>query len=108
MLAGLGNMKLKKTAPPPEKKVDPNDALADALDKRGAPETPSLSKTDDEWRDQLTAEEYDILRGAGTEAAHSGEYAAFHPEVGEGHFVCRACRQPLYSAAAKFASGCGW
>ena len=38
----------------------------------------------------------------------SGEYDGFYPKAGEGHFVCRGCKNPLYSAEAKFKSGCGW
>lgn len=42
----------------------------------------------------------------GTESAHSGRYNSFHPD--EGHFVCRACRVPVYSAEAKLSAHCGW
>jgi peptide-methionine (R)-S-oxide reductase len=37
-----------------------------------------------------------------------GEYDGFYPQPGEGYFACRGCAKPLYSAAAKFKSGCGW
>jgi len=69
---------------------------------------PTLQKTVDEWKAELTAEEYAIIRGKGTEAAGSGEYDRYFPGPQEGHFVCRACKHPLYSAQAKFDSGCGW
>ena len=62
--------------------------------------------TDDEYRRALTAEEYEVLRCKHTEPAGTGEYCTFQPT--NGHFACRACRQPLYSASAKFASTCGW
>jgi peptide-methionine (R)-S-oxide reductase len=65
-----------------------------------------IEKTDEEWRKELTAQEYEVLRGKGTEPAGSGEYDKMKPV--SGHFVCRGCGNPLYSAAAKFASGCGW
>ena len=45
-------------------------------------------------------------RSITTDAAHEGEYCDFKPT--DGHFACRACKAPLYSAAAKFESGCGW
>lgn len=64
------------------------------------------AKTETEWREILTAKQYHILRQKGTEPAGSGEYDSFYPT--EGHFVCAACGNPLYSARAKFSSGCGW
>ncbi|EGD80339.1 SelR domain-containing protein [Salpingoeca rosetta] len=68
----------------------------------------SVKKTDQEWKSLLSREEYRILREKGTERAGSGEYDKFYPKKGEGHFACRGCGNPLYSAAAKFNSGCGW
>lgn len=62
--------------------------------------------SDAEWREMLTTEEYRILREKGTEHPGTGEYEGFYPK--EGHFVCRACSNPLYSASSKFKSGCGW
>ena len=52
--------------------------------------------------------EYRVLREKGTERPGTGEYNKFYPK--DGHFVCAApsCATPLYSAAAKFDSGCGW
>jgi peptide-methionine (R)-S-oxide reductase len=49
--------------------------------------------------------EFDALH-AGTEPAGTGEYENFLPEYG--YFACRVCKSPLYSALAKFHSGCGW
>jgi len=67
-----------------------------------------VQKSAEEWRKELSAEEFSVLREKGTEAAGSSEYDKFTPKPGEGHFVCRGCKNPLYSAAAKFQSGCGW
>ncbi len=47
-----------------------------------------------------------MLREKGTEAAGTGEYDKLYPK--QGYFACRACGAPLYSATAKFRSGCGW
>ena len=58
-----------------------------------------VEKTDEEWKKVLTPEEYAVIRGKGTEPAGKGEYDKFKPK--EGHFVCRACHAPLYSAASK-------
>ncbi|KAL1524243.1 hypothetical protein AB1Y20_019148 [Prymnesium parvum] len=66
-----------------------------------------MAKSDAEWRKELTPEEYRVIRQKGTEP-RGGEYDGFYPAPGEGHFVCRACKNPLYSAASKFKSGCGW
>lgn len=63
-------------------------------------------KSDAEWKKLLDPEEYRILRKKGTERAGTGEYDHFYPK--EGYFVCKGCGNPLYSAAAKFNSGCGW
>lgn len=66
----------------------------------------SVQKSAEEWKEGLSNEEYRVLRQKGTERPGSGEYNKFAPE--DGHFVCAGCEQPLYSAAAKFDSGCGW
>ena len=50
--------------------------------------TPAVSKTDEEWRAQLSAAEYAVLRKAGTERAFTGEYTDNHRE---GIYSCRAC-----------------
>lgn len=62
--------------------------------------------SDDEWRQVLTSEEFRVIRQKGTEYPGTGEYDGFYPE--NGHFICRACGNPLYSAQSKFKSGCGW
>lgn len=65
----------------------------------------SVRKTDSEWREQLTPEEYRVLREAGTEAPFTGEYTDTETE---GVYACRACGAELFRSAAKFHSGCGW
>eukprot|EP00043_Microstomoeca_roanoka_P027731 m.15737 g.15737 ORF g.15737 m.15737 type:complete len:207 (+) comp7906_c0_seq1:40-660(+) len=73
------------------------------------PKTPSsVQKTDQEWKEILSEKEYYVLREKGTERAGTGEYDKFYPKKGEGFFACRGCGNPLYSAEAKFKSGCGW
>jgi peptide-methionine (R)-S-oxide reductase len=68
--------------------------------------TARLGKSEAEWQAQLTAAEFHVLRNKGTEPRGTGEYDGFYPA--KGHFVCRGCRAPLFLAAAKFSSGCGW
>ena len=70
-------------------------------------ERPDKATSDSEWRRQLNPHEYHVLREKGTEPK-GGEYDAFYPAASDGHFACRGCGRPLYSAAAKFKSGCGW
>lgn len=66
----------------------------------------SVHRTEAEWRRLLSPLAYAVMRQKKTEAPFSGEYDALYPE--EGFFKCAACSQPLYSARAKFNSGCGW
>ena len=64
-----------------------------------------VSKTDAEWREQLSPEEYRVLREAGTEAPWRGEYTDTKTE---GVYRCRACGAELFRSDAKFESHCGW
>ena len=64
-----------------------------------------LVRTDDEWREQLTAEQYCITRESGTEPPFSGKY---HDHQGSGVYRCVCCGQELFSSEAKFDSGTGW
>mmetsp|Transcript_42385 Transcript_42385/g.106342 ORF Transcript_42385/g.106342 Transcript_42385/m.106342 type:complete len:358 (-) Transcript_42385:302-1375(-) len=65
-----------------------------------------LKKSDSEWKSALSDFEFKVLREKGTEPAGTGEYDKFYPD--SGYFACRGCGAPLYSAQAKFNSGCGW
>jgi len=62
-------------------------------------------KTDEEWRQQLTGEEYRVARQHGTEPAFSGSYYN-HKESGIYHCIC--CDQPLFRSEEKYDSGSGW
>jgi peptide-methionine (R)-S-oxide reductase len=64
-----------------------------------------VQKTDDEWRKELSPEEYRVLRKAGTEAAYKGEYTDTETE---GVYACRACGTELFRSTEKFHSHCGW
>ncbi len=64
-----------------------------------------VAKSDEEWKAQLTPQEYAVLRGAGTERAHTGEYVDTRTE---GVYRCRACGNELFRSDTKFESHCGW
>lgn len=64
-----------------------------------------ITKSEEEWRRELSPEQYHILREKGTERAFSGEYE--HSKT-PGMFKCAACGQELFTSEAKFESGCGW
>ncbi len=64
-----------------------------------------VSKTDEQWRAELTPEEYHVLRRAGTERPGSGEY---NTTTTEGVYSCRACDAELFTSDTKFDSHCGW
>src|SRR5258708_38446535 len=67
--------------------------------------TEKIRKTDAEWRQLLTPEQYRVTRRKGTERAFTGEYAK---TKAPGTYVCVCCGQPLFDAEAKFESGTGW
>jgi len=68
-------------------------------------DTQKIQKTDAEWREELTPEQYRILRQRGTEPPFTGEYV--HVKA-DGIFRCAACGQPLFSSDTKYDSGSGW
>jgi peptide-methionine (R)-S-oxide reductase len=74
-----------------------------------APQEPTekVVKTDEEWKKILTAEQYRILRQAGTEAPNGEVYKEFKKQ-GEGAYHCAGCDALLFSSKEKFDSGCGW
>jgi peptide-methionine (R)-S-oxide reductase len=64
-----------------------------------------IEKSEEQWRTELTPEQYHVLRKKGTERAFSGEY---WDSKAPGIYRCAGCGQELFDSSAKFDSGCGW
>lgn len=64
-----------------------------------------VTKTDLEWQEKLTPEQFNVLRKHGTERAHT---SPLDKQYTNGTYVCAACNLPLFSADTKFNSGTGW
>ncbi|KEI72745.1 methionine sulfoxide reductase B [Endozoicomonas elysicola] len=62
-------------------------------------------KSDEQWREELTDEQYHVCREKGTERPFTGEYNFFEKE---GIFHCVCCGEPLFDSTVKFDAGCGW
>lgn len=66
---------------------------------------PKITKTEDEWKAELSPEEYRVLRQQGTERPFTGKY---NLHFDQGMYKCRACGNLLFYSEHKFESGCGW
>jgi peptide-methionine (R)-S-oxide reductase len=64
-----------------------------------------INKSEQEWREQLTPQQYEVLRRAGTEPPFTGEYAF---NKSDGTYRCAGCGASLFDSDAKFDSGTGW
>jgi len=64
-----------------------------------------IIKSEEEWKNLLTEEEFLITRKKGTEPAFSGKEFNI---INEGSFICKCCNANLFNSSAKFDSGCGW
>lgn len=71
----------------------------------GTQHTPKVVKSEEEWRAQLSPEEYAVLRQAATEPPFTGEY---NDTKTTGVYICRACGAELFRSDTKFESHCGW
>ena len=70
-----------------------------------APKAEKINKTDEQWRQELTPEQYRVLRKAGTERAFTGELWDVHDD---GIYRCAGCGAEVFSSDTKFDSGTGW
>ena len=87
------------------KPLAPATQQSTSLETKGAAMIDKVTKTDDQWRAQLTDQQFQVTRRQGTEPAFSHEYNDFK---GEGVYNCVCCNLPLFGSDAKFSSGTGW
>ncbi|MEN3341105.1 MAG: peptide-methionine (R)-S-oxide reductase [Actinomycetota bacterium] len=66
---------------------------------------PKIQKTEEQWRAELTPEQYHVLRQKGTEAPFSGEYDYVFED---GVYRCAGCGAEIFASQSKYDSGCGW
>jgi peptide-methionine (R)-S-oxide reductase len=69
------------------------------------PDDPKVAKTDEEWRKELSPEEFAVTRKKATEHPFTGRYWDHHED---GTYKCICCGAPLFRSSEKFDSGCGW
>jgi peptide-methionine (R)-S-oxide reductase len=105
-LAMLANASLLCAAEPTvansEKKSEPTKPSVDTPSP-----SPKVTKSDEDWRNLLTTEQFRVARKAGTEAPHGKAYEEFNAQ-GEGTYYCVCCASELFTSSTKFHSGCGW
>ena len=65
----------------------------------------NVEKTEEQWREELTPEQYEVLRKGATERAFTGKYWDAHED---GIYRCAGCGAELFTSDAKYDSGCGW
>jgi peptide-methionine (R)-S-oxide reductase len=79
--------------------------FTNAGERKGIVSVEKIVKTDEQWREQLTPEQYRVTRRKGTERAFTGKYAELHEK---GLYRCICCGTALFSSDTKFESGTGW
>ncbi len=85
--------------------MTPPTAALDGNERGGAEMAYEIDKPEEQWRTELSPEEYQVLREGGTERAFTGEYTDTETT---GAYACRACGAELFRSDTKFASHCGW
>ena len=91
----------KDAVPKEVKLVD----FSDSGQRKGVVTVPTIVKSDDEWKQQLSSSAYTITRKAGTEYPYTGKYWNLHDK---GLYRCICCDTALFSSDTKFESGTGW
>ncbi len=85
--------------------LKPGDVKIFSVESNAVVTLPRVLKSDDEWKLQLTPEQFTVARQGGTECAFTGE---FYKHKGDGLYRCICCNTALFRAADKFESGTGW
>ena len=80
-------------------------AFSDLGKPTGPVQVPKVRRTDEQWKQQLTSDQFLVTRRMGTERPYSGEYAE---STGVGLYRCVCCNNALFSSVTKFESGTGW
>ena len=78
---------------------------ATPVDPEEVPPSDRVERSEEEWRERLTSEQFRVVRKKGTERAFTGVY---HDKKQEGTYYCVACGNPLFDSETKFNSGTGW
>jgi peptide-methionine (R)-S-oxide reductase len=91
----------------PDKLKKKEDTAMEIVEKAPVQPEKPIEKSDEEWKKQLTPEQYRILRQAGTERAGGQVYKEFKAQ-GAGTYYCAGCNAELFSSKEKFDSHCGW
>src|ERR1700704_4191199 len=103
--SGIGASFLVRAATEKGRKTVKIVQFDDAGNRTGVEEVEKIVKPDDEWRKQLTPEQFEVTRKKGTERAFTGKYADNHAD---GIYHCICCNTPLFDSKTKFESGTGW
>ena len=105
LIAGVFIWKLTDTAKSKTIAIEKIISNPDSTKSNGENMSDKIIKTDEEWKKELTPEQYHILREKGTERAFTGKYWDNH-ELGI--YICAACSTELFESNTKFESSCGW
>lgn len=88
-----------------DNKIDKKNTNSKNLNNKKNMNNYKVQKTEEEWKKELTPEQYRILREKGTERPYTGEYNVFFKK---GNYSCAACGNVLFKSDTKFDSHCGW